>query len=139
MICVPVHSCFLLPDRYPDFPPLVVQDLETTREVANAYIASQNLSHRVAFEAHDFFQPQPPIRTGETAYLIQRGKYLSRFLYELSNTTCSVLHDWDINTNAKILGHLTEKLRSGVSVAHDVFGIHNEALTISMFSRAPFS
>lgn len=62
-----------MPRRYPNLPPLVVQDLEATREVAETFIASRNLSDRVAFEAHDFFQPQSPTRAGKFLYVIQRG------------------------------------------------------------------
>ncbi len=57
--------------RYPEIKRFIVQDLPETKEAAESYIASQDLSHKVAFEAQDFFKPQQ--RKGRYVYVMQRG------------------------------------------------------------------
>ena len=57
--------------RYPDIKKFIVQDLPETREAAESFIVSKNLTDRVEFEAQDFFKPQQ--RKGKYVYVMQRG------------------------------------------------------------------
>jgi tRNA1(Val) A37 N6-methylase TrmN6 len=63
--------CCSLADRYPDIKQFIVQDLPETREAAESFIKSKNLTHRVKFEAQDFFKPQQ--RNGKYLFVMQRG------------------------------------------------------------------
>ncbi|KAF9454163.1 S-adenosyl-L-methionine-dependent methyltransferase [Macrolepiota fuliginosa MF-IS2] len=83
--------CCSLATKYPEIKRFIVQDLPETREAAESYIASKNLSHKVTFEAQDFFKPQQ--RKGKYVYVMQR-----------------VLHDWSTEDGAKMLGHIRDVL-----------------------------
>ncbi|KAG6873862.1 hypothetical protein C0995_010474 [Termitomyces sp. Mi166 len=67
--------CCSLAARYPEIKQFIVQDLPTTREAAESFIASKGLSNKIKFEAQDFFEPQQ--RNGKNVFVMQR-----------------VLHDW---------------------------------------------
>ncbi|KAL0950775.1 hypothetical protein HGRIS_007543 [Hohenbuehelia grisea] len=69
----------------------IVQDLPETRDVAERFIQSQGQSHRVKFQAHDFFEPQQ--RKGKNVFVIQR-----------------VLHDWTTEKAAQIIGNIRDVL-----------------------------
>ncbi|TFK77452.1 S-adenosyl-L-methionine-dependent methyltransferase [Pluteus cervinus] len=83
--------CCSLAVKYPDIKEFIVQDLPETREVAEAFIASKGLSHRVKFEAQDFFKPQQ--RKGKYVFVMQR-----------------VLHDWSTEDGAKMLKQIKDVL-----------------------------
>lgn len=57
--------------RYPEIKHFVVQDLPETQAAAESFIASKGLSHKVVFEAQDFFAPQQ--RKGKYVFVMQRG------------------------------------------------------------------
>ncbi|KXN88823.1 Demethylsterigmatocystin 6-O-methyltransferase [Leucoagaricus sp. SymC.cos] len=83
--------CCSLAAKYPEIKQFIVQDLPETREAAESYITSKNLSHKVIFEAQDFFTPQK--RKGKYVYVMQR-----------------VLHDWSTDDGAKMLRHIRDVL-----------------------------
>ncbi|KAG6362240.1 hypothetical protein INS49_010470 [Diaporthe citri] len=74
--------------KFPDLD-FVIQDLPTNAEPAQTLIAQHEAQDRIRFQAHDFFQPQPPQRTLPKAYLLSR-----------------VLHDWQDDDCIKILRNL---------------------------------
>ncbi|KAH8830153.1 S-adenosyl-L-methionine-dependent methyltransferase [Flagelloscypha sp. PMI_526] len=77
--------------KYPEIKQFIVQDLPETREAAESFIASKGLSHKVKFEAQDFFKPQQ--RNGKYVFVMQR-----------------VLHDWSTEDGAKMLKHIRDVL-----------------------------
>ncbi|RDB28601.1 4-O-methyltransferase 1 [Hypsizygus marmoreus] len=83
--------CCSLAAKYPEIKQFIVQDLPETREAAESFIASKGLSHRVKFEAQDFFKPQQ--RKGKYVFVMQR-----------------VLHDWSTEDGAKMLGNIRNVL-----------------------------
>ncbi|PFH52229.1 hypothetical protein AMATHDRAFT_74293 [Amanita thiersii Skay4041] len=83
--------CCTLAAKYPEIKGFIVQDLPETREAAESFIASKNMTDRVKFEAQDFFTPQQ--RKGKYVFVMQR-----------------VLHDWSTQDAAKMLRHIRDVL-----------------------------
>ncbi|XP_006454122.1 hypothetical protein AGABI2DRAFT_182116 [Agaricus bisporus var. bisporus H97] len=83
--------CCSLATKYPEIKQFVVQDLPETQAAAESFIASKGLSHKVVFEAQDFFAPQQ--RKGKYVFVMQR-----------------VLHDWSTEDGAKMLRHIRDVL-----------------------------
>jgi len=83
--------CCSLAVKYPDIRKFIVQDLPETREAAESFITSKDLTGRVEFEAQDFFKPQQ--RKGKYLFVMQR-----------------VLHDWSTADGAKMIKHIRDVL-----------------------------
>jgi 6-hydroxytryprostatin B O-methyltransferase len=74
----------------------IVEDLIELTDQANDHIASSNLSSRVSFVGHDFFQPQPDAVKDATVFL-------------LSN----VLHDWPTEKCQVIMKNIADVMQPG--------------------------
>ncbi|KAK1234862.1 hypothetical protein PQX77_001956 [Marasmius sp. AFHP31] len=83
--------CCSLAAKYPEIKQFIVQDLPETRQAAESFIESKGLSHKVKFEAQDFFKPQQ--RRGKYVFVMQR-----------------VLHDWSTEQGAIMLRHIKDVL-----------------------------
>ncbi|KAG6919024.1 hypothetical protein DXG01_009734 [Tephrocybe rancida] len=79
--------CCSLAARYPEIKQFIVQDLPTTREAAESFIASKGLSDKVKFEAQDFFKPQQ--RKGKYVFVMQRGAKMLRHIRDVLNDEAS--------------------------------------------------
>ena len=88
------HIAVALSQNYPNLK-LIVQDLPTVEQAFRAYVPTE-LTSRIAFHAHDFFNPQPVVAD---VYFMK-----------------AVLHDWPDKYAIKVLRALLPALRHGARV-----------------------
>lgn len=88
------HDSFVLAQKFPEMD-ITVEDLPKVESVFKANVPD-DLSSRVRFVAHDFFQPQP----------VEADIYMIKL----------ILHDWPDNECVRILQGLRPALRPGAKV-----------------------